>query len=271
MGFSGRTAMNVSEGVLAHAMPYLALGSGPPLVYLPGFGTTHTNPTGPQRMVQIRFLRPFAEHFRVYALNRAPHLAPDATMATIAAQHADALSDRFAAPVDVLGVSSGGSIALQLAADYPDTVHRLVLAATGYQLSPLARDAQQRYAHAIEAGQRGAHFLAPLKVNSPAAMKVAAGLAWLLDPALRPADPSDMLAFIRAEDAFDLGDRLSDIVAPTLVIAGGRDRVYRPDVGRDTATHIRNGRLTIYPRAGHSGTIAHRNLARDVIKFLTDS
>ena len=217
--------MNVSEGVLAHAMPYLAHGSGSPLVYLPGFGTTHTNPTGLQRMLQIRFLRPFAEHFRVYALNRAPHLAPDATMATIAAQHADALSDRFAAPVDVLGDSSGGSIALQLAADYPDTVHRLVLAATGYQLSPLARDAQQKYAHAIETGQRGAHFLAPLKVISPAAMKVAAGLAWLLDPALRPADPSDMLAFIRAEDTFDLGDRLSDIVAH----AGHRRRT-RPRV-----------------------------------------
>jgi pimeloyl-ACP methyl ester carboxylesterase len=79
-----------------------------------------------------------------------------------------------------------------------------------------------------------------------------------------------MLAFIRAEDAFNLGDRLNDILAPTLVIAGERDRVYLPDVFRDTAAHVRNGQLTIYPRAGHSGTIAHRNLARDAIKFLTD-
>jgi pimeloyl-ACP methyl ester carboxylesterase len=113
--------------------------------------------------------------------------------------------------------------------------------------------------------------LAPLKVNSAVATQVSAGLAWLLDPLLRPADPSDMLAFIRAENAFDLGDRLSDIVAPTLVIAGGRDRVYLSHVVRDTATHVRNGQLTIYPRAGHSGTIAHRGLARDAIRFLTGS
>jgi pimeloyl-ACP methyl ester carboxylesterase len=252
-------------------MPYLALGSGPPLVYLPGFYTTHTNPNGLQRSFEMRFLKPFAEHFRVYFVNRAPHLAPDATMATIAAQHADAIYDRFVAPVDVFGVSSGGSVALQLAADHPDTVHRLVVAASGYQLSPPAREAQRNYARAIATGQRGAHFLAQLKVNSRMGRRVAAGLAWLVDPLLRPANPSDMLAFIRAEDAFDLGDRLSDIVAPTLVIAGDRDGVYQHQVVRDTAAHVRNGRLIVYPRASHSGTVAHRSLARDVIAFLTDS
>jgi pimeloyl-ACP methyl ester carboxylesterase len=49
-----------------------------------------------------------------------------------------------------------------------------------------------------------------------------------------------MVAFARAEDAFDLGERLGDITAPTLVIAGERDTVYSPDILRRTADGVRN-------------------------------
>ena len=91
---------------------------------------------------------------------------------------------------------------------------------------------------------------------------------WLLDPLTRPADPSDMVAFARAEDTFDLGSRLGDVTAPTLVIAGERDRVYTPEIFRRTADGVRLGRLVIYPRTRHRATITHRRFADDVTRFL---
>jgi len=258
----------ITEGVLAHEMPYLAVGSGQPLVYLRGFTTTHTNPTGLQRVFELRFMAKLAQRFRVYAVNRAPGLPAGITMAGVAAQHADALRGQFVEPVDVLGVSSGGSIALQLAADHPGLVRRLVIASSGYRLGPAAAKAQMRYVMATAAGRRGAHHLAPFKVHSRSGAGLAGGLMWLVDPLLRPAEPSDMVAFAQAEDRFDLGDRLGDITAPTLVIAGERDQIYPAEIIRDTASGVRDGTLIVYPGTGHGGTITHRRFVADVTQFL---
>lgn len=261
----------VAEGVLAHQMSYLAVGSGRPLAYFRGFTTTHSNPTGAQRAFELRFMARLAEHFRVYAINRAPGLPDGFTMADVADQHADALRAEFAEPVDVLGVSSGGSVALQLAADHPDAVRRLVVASSGYRLGSAAAAAQMRYVTATAAGRRGSHHLAPFKVRSRSGARLVAGLMWLLDPLLRPADAADMVAFARAEDGFDLGDRLADITAPTLVIAGERDEVYPPEIIRGTAAGVRDGTLLLYPNAGHGGTITKRRFAHDVTSFLEGS
>ena len=263
-----RRRSHPTEGVLAHRMPYLALGSGPPLAYFRGFTTTHRNPTGLQRAFELHVMAGLAQQFRVYAITPAPGLRPGTTMADVARQHADALRQEFAEPVAVLGVSSGGSVALQLAADHPETVRRLVVASSGYRLGRAAAAAQMRYVTATAAGRRGSHHLAPFKVRSRVGARVAAGLMWLIDPLLRPADPSDMVAFAHAEDAFDLGDRLNDITAPTLVIAGDADDIYPPDIIRRTAGGVAHGTLIIYPGTGHGGTITHRRFARDVTSFL---
>jgi pimeloyl-ACP methyl ester carboxylesterase len=66
--------------------------------------------------------------------------------AELAAEHARAIEALDAGPVDVIGVSTGGSIAQQLAADHPDLVRRLVLIATGCRLSPKTRGLQSRVA-----------------------------------------------------------------------------------------------------------------------------
>jgi pimeloyl-ACP methyl ester carboxylesterase len=184
--------LDLKEGVLSHGLPYLRFGSGPPLVVLRGFMTVHANPTGIQRIAETLLLAPLARHFRVYAVGRAPGLPPGTTMRDIADQHAHALNAEFGGPVDVLGISSGGSVALQLAADHPAAVRRLVLASAGHRLGPAARQAQLRYAEAVTAGRRGAHFLAPLKATSPMGARLLTPVMWLLDapPTPRTWSPS---------------------------------------------------------------------------------
>lgn len=259
----------VTDGALKGGLPYFALGRGAPLVVLRGFTTEHTNPTGLARRFEIRMLAPLARSFRVYAVNRAPGLEPGVTMSDIALQHAEALQAEFKGPVDVLGMSSGGSIAMQLAADHPAAVRRLVLVGAGYRLGDEAREAQRRYIDAVDSGRRGAHHLAPMKVSSRTGARLLAPLMWLLDPLARPKSPSDMVRFARAEDEFDLSGRLADITAPTLVIAGERDKVYGPEIVGATAAGVRDGRLIVYPGASHAATMTSKRLADDVATFLS--
>ncbi len=258
----------ITEGTLPGGLPYFRLGSGPRLIVLRGFTTTHDNPKGMQRTFEVKIVAPLARHFDVYAVNRAPGLAPGATMAEIATQHAEAFREAFGEPVDLLGMSSGGSIALQVAADHPDVVRRLVLVGAASRIGAEAAAAQMRYIDAVAAGRRGAQHLAAMKVSSRIGAKILAPIMWLMDPLARPKDPSDMVAFARAEDAFDVTNRLTDIIAPTLVIAGERDNVYGIDLLKGTATGVRDGRLILYEGAGHASSLTDKRLGDDVAAFL---
>jgi pimeloyl-ACP methyl ester carboxylesterase len=262
------STFEITEGTLAGGIPYFRLGAGPRLIVLRGFTTTHDNPKGLQRTFEVKMLAPLPRHFDVYALNRAPGLEPGTTMAQIAAQHVAAFAEAFGEPVDLLGISSGGSIALQIAADHPNAVRRLVLVGAAARIGAEAAAAQMRYIDAVAAGKRGAQHLAPMKVSSRIGARILAPVMWLLDPLARPKDPSDMVAFARAEDAFDVTTRLGEITAPTLVIAGERDKVYGLDLLRRTAEGVRDGRLTVYEGASHASTITNKRLGDDVVAFL---
>jgi pimeloyl-ACP methyl ester carboxylesterase len=61
-------------------------------------------------------------------------------------------------------------------------------------------------------------------------------------------------ALQRSLDAFlahDTTDRLAQIAAPTLVLAGGLDRAVAPDLGRAVADGIPGARFEILPQEGH--------------------
>jgi len=172
----------------------------------------------------------------------------------------------------VLGISSGGSLALQLAADRPELVSRLVVAGAAYRLSDHGREFQRRAAELAAAGDRRkiSQMQAPDVANSRLGRRIAGGLLWLVGPLFirRDWDPSDMIATIEAEDAFDIGGRLGEITAPTLVVGGGRDRFYPTELFRETANGIPNARLILYENRAHGGTFADRRFGRDVVAFL---
>ncbi|HEX5876912.1 MAG TPA: alpha/beta fold hydrolase, partial [Actinomycetota bacterium] len=92
-------------------------------------------------------------HFTVYLINRKPGLQPGATMADLAGHYAHALERTFAGPVAIMGISTGGSIAQQLAIDHPQLVDRLVLVATACRLGPAGRRMQRDLARFTMAGR----------------------------------------------------------------------------------------------------------------------
>lgn len=251
---------------MMNGLPYLKAGEGPPLIVLL-FTPRAANPTGVARWSTMRMIRPFAERFTVYVVNRPPGLPPTMTMAQLAAVYAQAIKATFDGPVNILGVSTGGSIAQQLAADHPALVGRLVLGGTACTLGPVGRQAQRAYMERARRGRRPSPALATVVTESAIGRRLLAGLLWLSDSDGR--DHTDAVTVLNAEDGFDLRGRLRDIQAATLLIQGGKDLVYPLELARQTVEGIPGARLVVYPGRGHSGTFTDKRFAPDALTFLT--
>jgi len=257
----------VREGSLHGGLPYLAVGQGPPLVVFSGLTAEHANPTGLERRFQLQSLKPLARHFTVYAVNRKPGLPVGATIKDLAGHYAEAIARQFPGPVLVHGIS----IAQQFTIDHPQLVRRLVLAATACRLSPHGQQVQRRYAELARQGRprRAYAALGPALAATAAGGRAFAALMWLVGASQRVEDPSDMLVTVAAEDTFDACPQLHRITAPTLLVAGGRDQYYSPELFRQTAERIPHGRLRLYPDKGHAGVLTHKPAIREIVAFLS--
>lgn len=259
-------------GTLRGGMPYLRVGSGEPLVFIPGLLPRNEAPVGIARTIFAAELEPYAGSRRVWWINRRPGLAPDATMADLARDYAEALRGQFGRPVDVVGVSTGGSIALQLAADHPDVVRRLVIVSAAYRLSRPGADAQRRVAREVQAGrprQAGAEIMGLLGAG-PRSRRVLRVVGWLIGRVMYGKATPDMIATINAEDDFNLRERLHEISAPTLVIGGEKDGFYSETLFTETAALIPNGRLLLYQGKGHMNASMSPDLVSEVLGFLDE-
>jgi pimeloyl-ACP methyl ester carboxylesterase len=261
---------SVREGELYGGLPYLAVGAGPPLVVFSGLTAEHTNPTGLARRLAVLTLKPMARHFTVYAVNRKPGLPAGSTIKDLASHYAEAIAREFPGPVCIQGISTGGSIAQQFAIDHPQLVRRLVLAATACRLSPHGREVQRRFAELTAEGRprRAYAALGPTLAATVAGGRAFAALGWLFAGSQPADDPSDMLVTVAAEDTFDASPELHHITAPTLLVAGGRDRFYSPELFGETAERIPNARLRLYPDKGHAGVMTHKPAIREIVDFL---
>jgi len=263
----------VRSGAWQPGMSYLCVGSGDPLLFLPGLSAHHGPPRGLDRLGQIGQLRVLARTRQVWWVNRRAGLPADVTMAAMARDYALGIRRWFQDPVDLLGVSTGGSVGLQLALDHPELVRRLVLVSSGCRLGPEGRRAQRAMATRLAkgdprgAGQEMLGFLG----TRPLGREVGSVLGWLLGPVMFRDGASDMCATIKAEDVFDLTDRLSGVRVPTLVVGGERDVPYGPGIFRETAQGMPNGRLLLYGGTGHMGVQAKRRFAADVLGFLSST
>ena len=176
--------IDVRQGTLGGGLPCLSIGQGPPLVVFPGIGMTNANPTGIQRWGEVRLLSPLARALTVYRVGRRVGLKPGTTIADLANDYAVALEGEFGGPVDVLGISTGGSIALQLGVDRPAMLRRLVVAGAAFRLSEYGREFQRRTAELSAAGDRHglARMQAPDVTDSRLGRRIAGGLLWLAGP-----------------------------------------------------------------------------------------
>lgn len=239
----------------------VVVGNGLPLVVFPGLAR------GPVKNSRSYLGLAHVTKRRVYVINRPPGLPRGLTMPELAARHAQILSQLFTEPVDLLGASTGGVIALQLGVNHPSLVNRLIVVAAASWLGKEGRQKLRHYGDEVAGGHSGAKVLASV-LASPSKAWLMAFLIWAGHKFSRGSIPNDMLATIDAEVGFNITSQLNQIRAPTLLIAGARDRAFPLSLVQATAAGIPNSRLIVYPKAGHLGTMLNRHFGRDVATFL---
>jgi pimeloyl-ACP methyl ester carboxylesterase len=263
--------MEIERGTIG-PIPYASVGSGPAVVVSAGlWPTTGVDGNGFVRGSLAPVLR-LAPQRRLIVLNRRPGLPAGVTMRDLAAEYAEAIRAQLSPPVDLLGNSTGGSIAQQLAADHPGTVGRLVLLSTACRLGPLGRDLQGRVAADLRAGHvRPAVGLAAAGLVPPGLRGLARALGWATARRVltSPAMAADLAATIEAEDGFDLAACEQPIQARTLIVGGGRDRFYGAGLFQETAELIPGSVLRVFPRRGHISVASDRHAQATIAGFLT--
>jgi pimeloyl-ACP methyl ester carboxylesterase len=116
-------------------------------------------------------------------------------------------------------------------------------------------------------GAHDGHFrIANLSQRFWTSQKITAAIWVLLMSSTAPDDPSDLVVTVEAEDKHDFQDRLAEIRALTLVIAGARDPFYTEALLRETAVGIPNAWLILYAGKGHAP--AGKQFSQDVLTFL---
>jgi pimeloyl-ACP methyl ester carboxylesterase len=262
------TKSGKTTGTFRNGLPYNRLGHGPRiLVVFQGLVFENKPLTGLSAgmLSTYSFLR---EEYTTYVVPRKPGLPAGYTIQDMADDYAVMIGEEFRGPVDVLGTSTGGSIAQNFAADHPELVRRLVLHASAHSLSDAAQEIQMRVGHLARQGKWRAASAALLGFMMRPGLfgKMTAAIGSLMMALTAPDDPSDLIVTVEAEDKHDFRDRLPEIKAPTLVITGAKDPFYTETLLRETAEGIPNARLILYPGKGHAP--AGKQFGQDVLTFL---
>jgi pimeloyl-ACP methyl ester carboxylesterase len=243
----------------------LAVGQGPPLVILPGFG--------PGADLSVRVPRSvawsaaaLARGFRrtIHTIHRPVNPPPGMTIATLASWHATALTERFGYPVDVMAISGGGVTALQLALDHPGAIHRLVTCVAASRVGEHGLRDLQRIIELEGQGRSAARIASGLIAHGP--LRLMLRTAYALSPS-RPRAPGEA-ALVAAAKGWDITGRLGEISVPVLVAGGSRDRVVPPGLVRATAAGIPGARLLMLPGRGHFTALYDPRLKPAIAAFL---
>ncbi|PYE53155.1 alpha/beta fold hydrolase [Deinococcus yavapaiensis] len=269
--------MSLFTGFAKNGLPYAKLSeSGPPLVFLTGSELQHRPPTRAVQQGYRFMLRRTLMAYSVYLCSRKPGLPLGTTARDMSDDFAFMIESEIGQPAHIVGMSSGGSSAMHLAADHPHLVDKLVLAMTGYRLNSHGMDVGRVWRDLALEGDWP-------KLWIRMSIDVAEGRtpAWLLGPVMRllgpkvlgvPSSNGQDLAVVMAADLdLDVADQLPRITAPTLVIGGEQDPFYGAENIRETAARIANARLVLLP-GGHAVVKSKpRAFEEAVLTFLSES
>lgn len=263
----------IGAGQSAPRLHVDSVGAGPPLVLLHGFAL-HGGLFGP-------LLPVLAQRRRVHVADLPGHGRSAAREVASLDAMVAALDDAFAredAPLDIVGWSLGGAVALRWAAMRPARVARLVLVATTPSFV-----AREGWPHAM-ADATLAKFGDELAVAYRLTLKRfltlqtqgsdsgRAALAALRHQLFARGEPTAaaLARALRVLRGIDLRTDVAAVRAPALIVAGDRDTLAPREAAAWLANALPDGRLVEIPGAAHAPFLSHPEAFVDAVNDFLD-
>jgi 3-oxoadipate enol-lactonase / 4-carboxymuconolactone decarboxylase len=189
----------------------------------------------------------------------------DLTIADLAAR----VRGRVPGPFLYAGDSVGGQVGLQLMLDAPDRVLGAVLCCTGARIGdpPMWR---QRATDVQASGTAGLVATSAQRWFGPGFLEREPDRASALLHSLRDTSDDGYLAVCGALEAYDVRDRLAEIVAPVVAVAGAHDVVCPPDSLREIAEGVQLGRLVVLDDVAHQAPAERPDRVARIIHDLAE-
>lgn len=250
-------------------LAYGEAGHGRSLVLLHGLGSSRND--------WLLQLPAFTQRYRTVTVDLRGHgLSPKPggpyRIEQLAADAARLIEQLGARPAHILGVSLGGAVAQQIALDFPDLVHSLILVNTA------ARLVSDQWSQRLMGLRRmaGVYVYGMDRVAEQVAARLfprpeQAALRRETAQRLACNDLAAYRATLWAIARFDVRARLGEIACPTLVVAGDRDNTVPLAAKRLLAQRIPHSRLEVIADSGHATPVDQPEaFNRVVLRFLAE-
>jgi 3-oxoadipate enol-lactonase / 4-carboxymuconolactone decarboxylase len=165
-------------------------------------------------------------------------------------QLSSAVLERVDGPFLYAGDSVGGQVGLQLLLDAPDRVLGAVLCCTGARIGT-AEGWEERVAAVRSSGTASLVGDTPQRWFGPEFAEREPERASALLQSLWDASDDGYVAVCRAVAAYDVRDRLAEIAAPVVAVAGAHDPTCPPESLREIAEGVQRGRLVVLDDVSH--------------------
>jgi pimeloyl-ACP methyl ester carboxylesterase len=234
---------------------YEVQGGGEPMLMIQGYGQYSGHWT--------TLIPPFSKEYRVIIFDNRGTGRSDKpeTPYTMKMMAADARGLLDAIGVDqahVFGVSMGGMIAQEFALNYPDKVMSLILGCTncGGKQSVFSTQEAMAVLFGPEMAkltvEEAARQIAPWLWTKAFIDKHPEAVEIYVDITMKyPTPPHGFACQAQAIMGHNTYERLPQIKAPTLVIAGDADRLIPPENSKILASRIPNAELVMLEKSGH--------------------
>lgn len=262
-------AKNKSVKIGNTTMHYAQFGNGEKsLIMIPGLGDGLRTDKKYALFYAMLYSK-FAKEYTVYVFSQKTEMPERYSTRKMARDMKEAMEILEIEKADIIGVSLGGMIAQQLAAEYPEVVGKLVLVVTAPRKNQYTQGCISGW---IEMAKRGDYH--KLMVDTMKKMYTKEYLEknkWMVKVVSKIGKPKSYERFITMGYAclcHDAYEKIEKIQAETLVIGGELDRTLGSRGSRELAEKIPNCTLKMYPQYGHALYDEAKDFNRIVLEFL---
>ena len=254
------------------AMDYCRFGSGEgTLVILTGLSVQSVMPAADAIAEQYKLL---TDAFTVYVFDRKKGPLPvPYTIEDMALDTAEALEALGLGAVEFFGASQGGMMAMELAINRPELVHKLILGSSSACVGQDQFGLFDSWIQLAKAGKTAALYLSFGEALYPREIFEGVKDAWLT--AAESVTAAELARFVALAEGlrdFDITEKLERIRCPVLVIGSRRDAVLGGSASEQLAEGLRGSadcQLYMYDGYGHAVYDCAPDYTQRMLRFLT--